>query len=72
MKLPFYYPAVLLALLVPSSVPSTTIGSGLTADPSDVAAVLRSSRKKILVWRRYSPTRTATPFSPPSARGGWS
>jgi len=46
MKLPFYYPAVLLALLAPSSVPPAAISAGPTADPSDVAAVIKKFKEK--------------------------
>lgn len=41
MHLPFCYPAVLLALVVPAA-----IGSGATADPSDVAAVIQKFKDK--------------------------
>ena len=41
MQLPFCYPAVLLALVAPAA-----IGSGATADPSDVAAVIQKFKEK--------------------------
>ena len=41
MQLHFCYPAVLLALLVPAA-----IGSGATADPSDVARVIQKFKDK--------------------------
>lgn len=46
MKLAFHYPAVLLALLAPSSVPPAAIGAGPTADPSDVARVIQKFKNK--------------------------
>lgn len=46
MKLPFHCPAVLLALLVPWSVPPGAFSSGPTADPSDVATVIRKFKEK--------------------------
>ena len=46
MKLPFHWPAVLLALLGPSSAPPDAITSGRTADPSDVAAVIQKFKEK--------------------------
>ena len=41
MQLAFCYPAVLLALVAPAG-----IGSGATADPSEVAAVIRKFKEK--------------------------
>jgi lipid-binding SYLF domain-containing protein len=46
MKLAFNYPAVLLALLVPLSVPPTIINPGPAADPSEVAAVIKKFKEK--------------------------
>ena len=46
MKLPFHYPAALLALLAPSSVSPAAISAGRTADPSDVAAVIKKFKEK--------------------------
>ncbi len=46
MRLPFHRPAVLLALLLPSSVPPGAISAVPTADPSDVAAVIQKFKDK--------------------------
>jgi lipid-binding SYLF domain-containing protein len=46
MKPPFHYPAMLLALLIPSSVPPAASSSGATAGPSDVAAVIQKFKEK--------------------------
>lgn len=46
MKILFRYPAVLLALLLPSSVPPAAISVAPTADPSEVAAVIQKFKEK--------------------------
>jgi len=46
MKLPFHYPAVLLALLAPASAPPAAISAAPTADPSEVAAVIKKFKEK--------------------------
>jgi len=46
MKFPFDYAVVVLALLIPSPIPSATISSGSAADPSEVAEVIKKFKKK--------------------------